>query len=227
MAFSGFDSNAAPVRVPPEFFTDLLPRLERIEELKVILYALWLQERLEAPVPYFRRAEIAADSGFMAGLEPAGPGVLDEALELAVAHAALLRVEVPGEEAVYLVNSPRGRAAAAGLAQGRWTPEPALRAMPALQAGRPNIFELYEKNIGPLTPLLADSLRAAEVEYPADWIEDAFRIALENNVRKWRYIEAILRSWQEKGRDDRKDQPDPEKDRRKYVEGEFARFIEK
>ena len=63
----------------------------------------------------------------------------------------------------------------------------------ALDVERPNIFRLYEENIGPLTPLIAEMLRDAEKTYPADWIEEAFKIAVENNVRRWRYIEAILR----------------------------------
>jgi DNA replication protein DnaD len=65
----------------------------------------------------------------------------------------------------------------------------------------------------------------AEETYPAQWIEDAFRLAVENNVRRWNYVQAICR-WQEGGRDDRKDRRDTEKDRRRYVEGEFSDFIE-
>jgi DnaD/phage-associated family protein len=89
----------------------------------------------------------------------------------------------------------------------------------------PNIFQLYEENIGPLTPMLADTLREAETAYPAAWIEEAMRIAVENNVRRWRYVEAILNSWKEEGRDEQ-DRRDTEKDRRRYIEGKFAKFIE-
>jgi len=87
---------------------------------------------------------------------------------------------------------------------------------------RPNIYHLYEENVGPLTPLIADSLREAEAEFPDDWVEDAFRIAVENNKRSWRYIQAILHRWHEKGRNERKqqDRRDTEKDRRRYAEWE-------
>ncbi|MCK4962934.1 MAG: DnaD domain protein, partial [Anaerolineales bacterium] len=60
--------------------------------------------------------------------------------------------------------------------------------------------------------------------YSTQWIEDAIRIAVENNVRKWRYIEAILEGWLTRGRDEREDRGDSEKARRRYVEGEFADF---
>ena len=71
----------------------------------------------------------------------------------------------------------------------------------------------------------AEMLEDAERSYPVDWLEEAVRIAVENNVRTWRYIDAILRSWKEKGRDEQ-DRRDSEKNRRRYDEGEFADFID-
>jgi DNA replication protein len=69
-----------------------------------------------------------------------------------------------------------------------------------IQIERPNIFVLYEQNIGLLSPLIADELRDAADRYPADWIEAAFREAVEHNKRNWRYIRAILRRWETEGR---------------------------
>jgi DnaD/phage-associated family protein len=85
---------------------------------------------------------------------------------------------------------------------------------------RPNIFRLYENNIGPLTPMIAEILQDAENTYPPAWIEEAIRIAVENNKRNWRYVEAILRRWQEGGRDEREDRRDTEKSLRRYKEWE-------
>jgi DNA replication protein len=65
---------------------------------------------------------------------------------------------------------------------------------------RPNIFVLYEQNIGLLSPLLADELKDAADQYPAEWIEAAFREAMQHNKRKWSYIRAILRRWETEGR---------------------------
>jgi DnaD/phage-associated family protein len=124
-------------------------------------------------------------------------------------------------EALYLLNTPRGRAAAEGLARGEW--RPSEEGTPVeLALDRPTIFNLYEQNIGPLTPMLAEHLRAAEAEFPATWIEEAFGIAVENNVRKWSYIQAILDGWQRQGRNDREDRGDTEKARRRYLKGELA-----
>jgi DnaD/phage-associated family protein len=69
-----------------------------------------------------------------------------------------------------------------------------------VQIERPNIFVLYEQNIGLLSPLLADELKDAADLYPAEWIEAAFREAVQHNKRKWSYIRAILRRWETEGR---------------------------
>jgi hypothetical protein len=66
------------------------------------------------------------------------------------------------------------------LLAGKWTPiKPSEQVH--LQAQRPNIFVLYEQNIGPLTPLLADELMEVEDTYPCSWIVDAFRDSVDLN----------------------------------------------
>ena len=77
--------------------------------------------------------------------------------------------------------------------------EPIPRPMPTGDL-RANIFALYEQHIGPYGHGIAEQLRAAEEEYPADWIADAIVIAAERNVRNWRYIDAVLRGWKQEQR---------------------------
>ena len=73
--------------------------------------------------------------------------------------------------------------------------------MQQLSARRPNIYNLYEQNLGLIhSPLLAEELQDAEQTYPEEWIEEAFRIAVTNNVRRWVYVRRILERWAEKGR---------------------------
>jgi len=95
---------------------------------------------------------------------------------------------------------------------------------PASEVERPNIFALYEQNIGLLTPMLADELRDAEATYPAMWIKDAFRQAVQQNARSWAYVRKILE------RRDRSEKRGARgrtvEDRRKYIEGEYADLIE-
>ena len=74
--------------------------------------------------------------------------------------------------------------------------------------------------------MIAETLQEAETTYPADWIEEALQIAVHNNARKWAYVEAILEDWRTQGKDEREDRGDSEAARRRYIEGEFADFIE-
>ena len=50
--------------------------------------------------------------------------------------------------------------------------------------------------------MVAEELREAERTYPPNWIEDAFREAVELNKRNWRYIRRILERWAAEGKDD-------------------------
>jgi DNA replication protein len=71
---------------------------------------------------------------------------------------------------------------------------------------------LYEENIGPLTPIIADTLKEAEELYEAEWISDAIEAAVKNNKRSWKYVEAILKRWKEEGRGKKQDRRDDKKD---------------
>ena len=145
---------------------------------------------------------------------------LDDALNRCVDDGILLSVQIDleGEQQdVYFLNSPKGRAAVDAFYNGEWKPSGDRRAPITIDVVRPPIFRLYEENIGALTPLLADLLKEAEQEYPSEWIEEVFQIAVTSNVRSWRYIESILRNWKERGRDDRDAWGDTEKSRRRYT----------
>jgi len=230
--FSGFPAGKVQfISLPGPFFSDLLPDIDNLEELKVTLYAFWYLNHQEGEFRYMRLGDITRDRRFMNSLGQSKQdalAALKDAIQRAVERGTLLTTQVEfekGIEPIYCLNTPRGRAAIQAIERGEWR-NPVNRPAPVeLGMERPNIYRLYEQNIGPLTPLLADALKEAEESYPADWIEDAVRIAVENNVRRWRYVEAILRSWQEEGRDEQ-NRRDTQKDRRRYIEGKFADFIE-
>ncbi len=225
-SFTGFPSGKVHLTpIPAPFFSELLPAIDHLGELKVTLYAFWFLDRLEAPVRYLSYTDFSGDQLFIKGLRP---DLLDDSLERAVQRGSLLKVQVEGrgiEDSLFFLNTPRGRAAVQSIQNGEWRPRLEEHPPVSLEVERPNIFRLYEENIGPLTPMIADMLREAEQTYHSDWIEEAIRIAVQNNVRRWKYVEAILRSWQEEGRDGA-NRRDAEKDRRRYIEGEFAEYIE-
>lgn len=230
--FKGFPAGKVRfVSLPLPFFSELLPQIDDLGELKVTLYALWFIEQQEGSVRYLRPEDFCADELFMAGLSPdprQAALALQDALKRCIQRGSLLKAATGQGESIkeyYFINTPRGKAALQALQNGDWTPGSEPLQPVTLGQEQPNIFRLYEENIGPLTPMIAEALREAESTYPAQWVEEAFRIAVENNVRRWRYVEAILRAWQEEGRNDQ-DRRYSERDRRRYVEGQFSDFIE-
>ncbi len=223
-AFSGFPpGKVRTVGLPEAVFTELLPLLDDLDELKVSLYVLYRLARQQGQVRYVRHRELLEDRPLLEGLSQATGATLERALDRAVERGTLLRMEaeLDGQmEMIYFANSPRGRAALEALRRGERLPE-------AIPAPRTNIFVLYEENIGPLTPLIAEELKEAEELYPDEWIEAAFREAVALNKRSWRYIRAILERWHAEGREDETSRRDREGDRRRYIEGEYGEYIER
>lgn len=229
--FPGFpEGRQRMTPVPEAFFRELLPAIDDLGELKLSLYALYALARREGTLRFLTRQQLAQDARLMLALGASGTqkdAALDDALARAVARGTLVSASAgQGEPTLYFLNTERGRAAAGGLASGAWSPAPEDLLGQIDLPERPNIYSLYEQNIGPLTPMIADHLRDAERSYPAPWVEEAMRIAVANNVRKWSYVQAILNDWQAKGRDEREDLRDTEADRRRYVEGDYADFID-
>lgn len=217
--------------VPNLFFSEVLPEIDHLGELKVTLHVFWLLTQKRNERPCVSGEALAADRRLLNGL--ALPGMapqeaLQDALDRAVARRTLLRVRAgqeTGRGNWYFVNSEKGRRAVDDLLAGKWTPGDSDEPV-QLEVQRPNIFVIYEQNIGPLTPLLAEELMEAEDRYPASWIEDAFREAVDLNKRSWRYIQRILERWAAEGRTDEKSRGGDERDRRRFIEGEYADYIE-
>lgn len=228
--FQGFpEGKSSFIPVPQAFFRHLLSQIDHLGELKLALYVFFRLEQLEGAFRFLSREDLLQDQAFTQGLGCP----LDEALQRAVTRGVLLeaQLEVDGErQAFYFLNSPKGRAALRAIQSGQWRPSKTAPAPVAPPREPVNIFRLYEENIGPLTPLIAETLSEAEDAYPAEWIEDALRIAVQRNKRTWRYVAAILERWQREGRHDQKESPqdrsDSEESPRKYVAGQFSDFVE-
>lgn len=205
--FTGFPPGKQRLTaIPNQFFSELLPNIDHLAELKVTLYAFWALSQQEGDVRFLRLTDFLNDKTFVEGLGHAtteATQALLEGIERAVARNTFLHVNVEGADGnldLYFLNTDRGRAAIEGITRGEWRPWPDDEQPVTLLIDRPNIFVLYEQNIGALTPLIADELRDAEQTYPAAWIEEAIKIAVENNTRRWRYVNAILERWRMEGK---------------------------
>jgi DNA replication protein len=235
--FAGFPAGKVrQARLPDVFFSELLPTIGDLAELKVTLHVLWRLQRERTDLPALSHAALASDRillASLASLDETPLAALDRGLACAVERGTLLQVRVGDEAnptAWYLVNTPRGREAWAQAQRGELT----LAGVPAgapvwveaeASTERANIFTLYEQNIGLLTPLIAEELREAEDTYPAHWIEDAFREAVRANKRNWRYVAAVLKRWACGGRGGI-DRGDAEKDQEHYRGGKYGHLIQ-
>ncbi len=213
--FNGFLVQTDPaVGIPRAFFTDVLPQLIEMAEVQVTLALFRLASEaggIESPVS---EVALLADRALRMALRtPGSPREPDEriaaGLDLATGRGTLLRfVAERGArgDVWYYVNTPVNQALVAAMARGAVAPPRVLwrdAQPPEVIPERPNVFRLYEQNVGPLTPLIADHLVQALETWPVEWIEDAVAEAVAYNKRSWRYIQRILEGWQTQGREPR------------------------
>jgi DnaD/phage-associated family protein len=214
--FIGFpDQKMKAVVVPDLFFADLLPQIDDMAELKLTLHCFWLLNEQSGDLRYVRGDDLRADDVLLASLNldsdlrtPAA--TLEDALERAVGRNTLLRMQVESgdeDEATtedwYFMNTVKGRQTVAAIRQGRLSElQSVLPEDARLRVERPNLFVMYEQNIGMMTPLIADQLRDMEKSYPPEWIDEAFDIAVSRNKRALRYIHGILKRWETEGKDE-------------------------
>ena len=227
--FNGFPAGELRfTSVPDLFFARLLPQIDSLAELKVTLHFMWVHYRQARQA--ISRSELLTDETLvqsLALLDEDVEAALTQGLDRAVQRGTLLHVQVEdetGPQDLYLLNSERGRQAKAKFEAGEVGVVATSGAEIATPAKRPNIFELYEDNIGLISPILADELKDAEATYPPQWIEDAFKIAVENNVRRWSYVRAILERMATAGREDTGEKEETGKSW--YTDEEFRELIE-
>jgi DnaD/phage-associated family protein len=240
--FAGFPDRMSYVPVPGAVFGTLLREIDDLAELKALLHILrLLHEQRRAP-RFVRRSELLADAGLLLALASDGSGSSDDAIRLAldrsIARGTLLSTTVTDgtiEDACLFLNTSGNERLIRDLTAGAATLGTLMPVATPRESDhadeRTTIYALYEQNIGLLTPLLAEELHEAEETYPDAWIEDAFREAVAQNKRSWRYVRRILESWAERGRGTsgtnwrRAGPPAPPEDPRKYLEGQYGRLV--
>ena len=200
-------ANARRIPIPAAAMAQWLADIDDIVELKVTLRALALLSETPArgPVPPGIGLHELLDDPFLeSGMDGTA---IRQGLASAIARRTLLALQSGGEVRVFLNDEGcRRYVATAGVTELTATDLTApadanasdpLPQPPTTGEPRANIFALYEQHIGPYGHSIAEQLRAAEEEYPAEWIADAIAVAAERNARSWRYIDAVLHRWRQ------------------------------
>jgi len=232
--FKGFPAKTRFTPIPNLFFSQLLPQISDIAELKITLHIFWLLYPKKGYPRFITFSELLSDAGLISSLKEATKPpdqALHNALKMATKRGTVLRLvlEQDGKpEDIYFLNTETDRQAVAKIQNGELE-------LPGLKAGGqtdiateelPDIFTLYEQNIGMLTPMIAEELKEAEKLYPEAWIRDAIKEAAKQQIHKWSYISAILESWAKEGigagtykRELKKEDPD------KYIKGRYGHMV--
>ncbi len=232
--FQGFPARMEFTSIPNVFFSSLLPQITDMAELKTTLHVIAALYRKKGHPRYVSCGELLADTGLMDGLKAIGDSpedVLRGALKMAAERGTLIRLALDKDgdsEDVYLLNTASDRQTVAKIESGELKLaglKPSPQAYVAVEE-LPDIFTLYEQNIGMLTPMIADELRDAENQYPEGWIRDAVKEAVLHNKRSIKYIAKILENWSVEGRSDGTYQRDSKKtDPDKYVKGKYGHMV--
>ena len=235
--FPGFPDRMELVPIPGALFGTLLREIDDLAELKTLLHVLRLLHGQPRAPRFVRRTSLLMDAVLPEALGATGTSeaTVSGALQRAVERGTLLAVPVTdgaADDVCYLLNTRANERIVQQVLAGERTlgelgPAPTPRG-PARPQERQTIYELYEQNIGLLTPLLAEELSEAVNSYPPAWIEDAFREAVAQNKRNWRYVLRILETWSSRGRGTSGTtwrRADPPEDPRRYLEGRYGRLV--
>jgi DNA replication protein len=235
--FPGFPARVEVTPIPNLFFSAVMPQVSSIAELKIILHVFWLLSRRRGYPHFVTYGELLSDPLLIGGIEREGKPkgeVLREALDQAVQHGVMLRLSIDRDgqcEDAYFINSEAAKEAISKIRRGEFPRLVLSRRKDdgAENVSNVNIFSLYEQNIGMLTPIIAEQLQEAEKLYPAEWIESAFKEAVDLNKRNWKYIARILERWAIEGKDDGKlgRCSKKEDDREKYIRGKYGHMVKR
>jgi len=236
--FTGFPARAKYTPLPNIFFNSLLSQITDIIELKVTLHVFEALYPKRGYPKFVTFHELLNNLSLLKSLDNSGispPDAIHKALESAVNRGTLLNLTViRGEtsEDVYFLNTEADRQIIEKIRHGELKLSGFEPTLPPVTTDTeiPNIFQMYEENIGMLTPMIADELKEAEKTYPAEWLREAIKEAVALNKRNWRYISRILEHWTTEGKNDNgthrryiKENTDPDK----YIRGKYGHIVQR
>ncbi len=234
--FEGFPARMRFTAVPNLFLSNLMPQIDDITELKTTLHIFRSVYAKKGYPRFVTYNELLSDKGLTSSLkdtekepEESLKNALDKAVKRGtIIHLALDKGGKP--EAVYFINTESDRRAVERIRNGELV-------LAGLKAGKkphdldstapPDIFTLYEENVGMLNPLIAEWLKEAEKLYPEAWISDAIKEAVSLNKRNWRYIDRILENWSAEGRDDGTHRRDSKTGTAKYSKQKYGHMVKR
>jgi DnaD/phage-associated family protein len=231
--FQSFPARMDFTPIPNLFLVRLMPHIRDIAELKTTLHIFMSIYSKKGYPRFVSFGELLSNTSLMQSLNQfsnSAEEVLSNALESAVKRGTILHLpaNINNKTDIYFLNTQSDRKAIDRVKNGELNlPDFVSKTESAPQIeDLPDIFTLYEENIGMLTPIIAEELKEAEKLYPHAWIKNAIEKAVNQNKRKWNYISTILERWSTEGKDDGTYRRDSEKeDPDKYIKGKYGHMV--
>ena len=148
--------------VPNPVFGPLLEQIDDVGELKCTLRLIWMLHRKRGYPKLVTLRELKADRTLARSLARIDDeATVEQAMRLAVKRGTFLQgTDRRSGEMVYMLNSEQARVAMSAMVEGRLATDEDTHVEPFEAAVEtPNVFALYEDNIGMMSP--HDSRRAS------------------------------------------------------------------
>ena len=206
MTFKGFPRSVRYLPVPAPMFGPLLEQIKDASGFIITLRIIWMLQQKKGRLRYVSSEEVFGDKILANAL--GSKEAIQNSINMVVKGGILLQIRRENASDAFMLNSESDREIASDIGSIYESND-----QPAdpweIENNPPEIYSLYEQNIGILTPIMSEKLTEAEGKYPAGWIKEAVEIAVEQNRRSWAYVSRILERWDMEGRDESGDGKPP------------------
>ena len=99
MTFDGFPQRMKFTPIPNLFFSQVLPQIQDLAELKTVLHIFWLMYQKKGYPRFVSFRELLGDQTLLAGIKGAGSAaeILHNGLEAAVNRGTLIKLALEGD----------------------------------------------------------------------------------------------------------------------------------
>ena len=206
MTFKGFPRSVRYLPVPAPMFGPLLEQIKDASGFIITLRIIWMLQQKKGRLRYVSSEEVFGDKILSNAL--GSKEAIQNSINMVVKGGILLQIRRENASDAFMLNSESDREIASDIGSIYESND-----QPAdpweIENTPPEIYSLYEQNIGILTPIMSEKLTEAGDKYPAGWIREAVGIAVEQNRRSWAYVSRILERWDMEGRDESGDGKPP------------------
>ncbi|MFL2664955.1 MAG: DnaD domain protein [Dehalococcoidia bacterium] len=202
----GFPLGVKNIPTPAPLFSTYLEKYESLEEVKILLkiiHSLYLKKDFPA---FLYTKELLSDPIMLKiydnEKENINEGIKNSLISLEDKGIIILIIDDENNERIFInTDQVRKHIQRQGIEKD-FSYNQFGSGIVDLSSEKQNpVITLYENNIGYITPIIYESIHNALIEYEEADILDAIKIASENNVKNWKYIETILKRWLSEGKE--------------------------